>query len=405
MQTMSSEKSTFSLGILRKSPFFTSFSEKQLSMISDAASSIFVPADSVIFRQGEFSATMYLILIGRVKVEREDTDGGKVNIAELPACQVFGEIAMLSREPRQTTVTALEDTELLAIDRELLLEIIRSSTPEEIIEIFSALSEQMRAANDREFEQTLARRTLASQMEAEKQRALTEMVAGVAHEINTPLGIINTAVSIMARELAAPKEVTIQRAADIAESLELMQRNVERAHKLVQDFKKISVSQLADEKELFDISEAVEENVNLILVNLKRSQIRVNFVNRLAFEQKGWVGYRGVLSQILINLLANAERHAYPNGVGGDVDVTIELAGDKHYRLTVQDYGRGIPKENQPRIFEPFFTTGRSNGGTGLGLAIVHNLVTNVLKGEIFLRPDLQKGAAFLVVFPRVLPD
>ncbi len=405
MQIMTNENSTFNFGVLKKSPFFDAFSEKLLVLISENASCAFVNANSVVSRQGECSATMYLILNGRVKIEREDVGGENSTSAELSDGQVFGEDAILSREPHQVTVTALVDSELLVIDRSLMLEIIRNSTPEEIFEIFSALSGQMRAAQDREFQEMLARQMLTAQMEVEKQRALTEMVAGVAHEINTPLGVINTAVSIMARELASPKEVTIQRAADIAESLEIMQRNVERAHKLVQDFKKISVSQLTDEKELFDLSEAVEETVNLILVNLKRSQIGVNFVNRLAFEQKNWVGYRGVLSQILINLLTNAERHAYPNGIGGNVDVTIELADDKHYRLTVQDYGRGIPKECQPRIFEPFFTTARSNGGTGLGLAIVHKLVVNVLKGEIRLRPDLSKGTVFQVVFPRVLPD
>ena len=101
----------------------------------------------------------------------------------------------------------------------------------------------------------------------------------------------------------------------------------------------------------------------------------------------------------------NAERHAYPNGIGGVVDVTIELADDKNYRLVVQDYGNGIPRGNQTRIFEPFFTTGRSMGGTGLGLAIVHNLVTNVLKGQISVRTDVLKGTAFSVIFPRVLPE
>ena len=109
-------------------------------------------------------------------------------------------------------------------------------------------------------------------MEAEKQRALTQMVAGVAHEVNTPLSIINTAVSIMARELAEPVEVTVQRAADIAESLELMRLNVERADYLMQNFKKILVSQLKDERELFDISEAIEETVALVHVTLKHSQ-------------------------------------------------------------------------------------------------------------------------------------
>jgi signal transduction histidine kinase len=100
-------------------------------------------------------------------------------------------------------------------------------------------------------------------MEAEKQRALTQMVAGVAHEINTPLSIINTAVTIMARELAAPLEVTVQRAADIAEPLELMRLNVERAQQLVQNFKKITAGQFQEEKELFDVVEAIEETIGL----------------------------------------------------------------------------------------------------------------------------------------------
>ena len=402
---MAREKSMINLDVLKRSSLFAPFSEKQLMLIADAASSIFVQANSVIFRQGEHSSTMYFIVSGRVEIGRMDENGEKDKLGEYASYEVFNETGLLSNEPHQVTATALEDCELLAVDRELLLEIVRVSTPEDTLKVFLTMSEQMHIANEREFSRILEKRTLAAQMEAEKQRALTEMVAGVAHEINTPLGIINTAVSIMARELAAPKEVTIQRAADIAESLEVMQRNVERAHKLVQDFQKISVSQLMEEKELFDISLAVEETVSLVLVNLKRKQIAVNFINRLAFEQKSWVGYRGVLSQILINLLTNAERHAYPNGIGGEVDVSIELADDKHYCLTVQDYGKGVPKENQSRIFEPFFTTARAIGGTGLGLAIVHNLVVNVLKGKIFLQPDLSKGAAFRVIIPRVLVD
>jgi signal transduction histidine kinase len=207
----------------------------------------------------------------------------------------------------------------------------------------------------------------------------------------------------MARELAVPVEITIQRAADIAESLELMRRNVERANRLVQDFKKVSVSQLRDERELFDIAEAIEETVGLVLVSLKRSQVQVKFHNKLASEQKKWVGYRGFLSQVLINLLTNVERYAYPKGVGGIVDVTIRLEDDKHYCLTVKDYGRGISKEDQARVFEPFFTTGRSIGGSGLGLAIVHNLVVNSLSGEIKFKSEEGKGTEFIVIFPRVI--
>jgi signal transduction histidine kinase len=217
--------------------------------------------------------------------------------------------------------------------------------------------------------------------------------------------VINTAVTIMARELAAPVEVTVQRAADIAESLELMRQNVERADRLMQNFKKISSSQLRDEKELFDIAEAIEETIGLVFVSLKHSRVQIKFHNQLALDQRKWMGYQGFISQVIINLLMNVERYAYPKGVGGIVDVTISMNGDKHYCLVVKDHGRGIPPEDQARIFEPFFTTGKHFGGTGLGLAIVHNLVTNAFKGEIKLKSEEGVGTEFTIIFPRMISE
>ena len=402
---MVKKKQALNPEVLKKFAFFASFSMDQLEEIAESAPRVSLKANTVVFRQGEHSETMYLILKGGVKIEREDIEGETISVGEFSENQVFGELAMLSLEPRQASVTTSADSEFLIIDRAMMLDIIRKSDPEEILEIFSVMSDQMRAANDRDFNEVLSKRTLAAQMEVEKQRALTQMVAGVAHEINTPLGVINTAVSIMARELASPLEVTAQRAADIAESLELMRRNVERAHRLVQDFKKVSVSQLSDEKETFDIAEAVEQTVGLILVNFRRHQISIKLSNKLSVEQKKWVGYPGFLSQILINLLTNVERYAYPKGKGGVAEVILELADDKHYRLTVRDHGKGISTENQKRVFEPFFTTGRNIGGTGLGLTIVHNLVTNALKGEIKFKSDEGKGTEFVITFPRIIPD
>ncbi len=400
---MVNKNGTLNPEILRKFSLFASFSNDQLEEIANTAATVALKTNVIVFRQGELSATMYLILKGNVKIERENEDGETINAVQLSAHQIFGELAMLSREPRNTTVTVTKDAEFLVIDREMMLNIIRTSEPEEIIEIFSVLSDRVQAANDLEFKDTLSRRTLAAQMEVEKQRALSQLVAGVAHEINTPLGVINTAVSIMARELAAPEEMTTQRAAEIAESLELMRRNVERAHRLVQDFKKVSVSQLIDERDFFDISEAVEETVELVMVNLRRSQIQVKFQDKLSLGEKNWTGYRGFLSQILINLLNNVERYAYPKGVGGIIEVVIEMEDGNHYRLSIRDHGVGMSREIQRRAFEPFFTTGRSIGGTGLGLAIVHNLVTNELKGKIILKSKEGKGTVFEIIFPRVI--
>ncbi len=400
---MVKKKNSFDLSALKDFPFFASFSFEQLQRIVDASHSVSFKANQVVLRQGESADAMYLILEGDVKIEGEDSTGVVYMLGEMGKGQVFGELVLLRREPSRVTVTTTMDSDLLAIDRAMILDIIRSVDPEQVLNIFLVLNEQARVATEHGFKEILLRRMLVSQMEAEKQRALTQMVAGVAHEINTPLGVINTAVSIMARELASPVEVTTQRAADIAESLELMRRNVERADRLVQDFKKILVSQLKDEREQFDISEAIEETVGLVLISLKRSQVQVKFHNKLASEKKKWMGYRGFLSQVLINLLTNVERYAYPKGMGGIADVTIRLEGDKYYCLTVKDHGKGIPKENQARVFEPFFTTGGSIGGTGLGLAIVHNLVTNALNGEIKLKSEMGKGTEFIIIFPRVI--
>lgn len=403
--SMVKKKLPVSPEVLRKFAFFASFSMDQLEEIANTAPQFSVKANKIVFRQGEHSETMYLILKGAVKVEREDLQNETISVGGFTENQVFGELAMLGKEPRQATVTTLVDSEFLAIDRAMMLDIISKSDPEEIMEVFSVLSDQMREANDRDFEDTLSRRTLSAHMEVEKQRALTQMVAGVAHEINTPLGIINTAVSIMARELAAPLEITTQRAADIAESLELIRRNVERAHALVQDFKKVSVSQLVAEKEKVNISDVVTETISLMTVSLKRNNISVKFNDKLKADQKNWIGYRGFLSQVLINFLSNAERYAYPNNTGGNVTVLLEVEDEDHFRLTVSDQGAGISKENASRIFEPFFTTGRSIGGTGLGLAIVHNLVVNALKGEVKLKSQEGKGAEFIIIFPKVISE
>lgn len=399
------KKSPVNPEVLRKFSFFASLSMDQLKEIAETAPQFSVKANQVVFRQGEHSETMYLILKGAVKVEREDLQKEIISVGGFTEYEVFGELAMLSKEPRQATVTATQDSEFLAIDRAMMLDIIKKSDPEEIIEFFSVLSDQMRAANDRDFKETLSKRTLAAQMEVEKQRALTQMVAGVAHEINTPLGIINTAVSIMARELAAPLEITTQRAADIAESLELIRRNVERAHALVQDFKKVSVSQLVAEKEKLNISDVLAETISLMTVSLKRNNVSINVIDKLKADEKSWIGYRGFFSQIMINFLSNAERYAYPNNVGGQVTVTLEVEDEDHFRLTISDSGKGISKENASRIFEPFFTTGRAIGGTGLGLSIVHNLIVNALKGEIKMKSEEGKGTEFIVKFPRVVAD
>lgn len=391
---------------LDRFPLFAAFSPAQQGLIIARAEHLTLPARQVVFRAGDHSATMYLILTGRVRVQRYDDAGHSIDLGVLEADQTFGELALLSRKPRLATVTTLTACEFLVVDRDLLLDVIRPVGPEAILHILTVIGGQIRATHENEFRRLLEQRTLEAQMEAEKQRSITQMVSGVAHEINTPLGVIVTATSIIEREMQTLEQAGLPPAvhqvlADMREAFDLIEGNVQRAHKLVQEFKKISVNQLNDELEPMILTYTVQEIIDLAKVAFKYSQITIRLVDDLPPGGKAWVGYGGYLSQVLLNLLTNVERYAYPRGQGGVVDVVLALAGADHFRLTVRDYGQGIPPENLERIFEPFFTTGRSSGGTGLGMTIVYNLVTAALQGQIEVQSEVGEGTTVMVTFPR----
>ena len=145
------------------------------------------------------------------------------------------------------------------------------------------------------------------------------------------------------------------------------------------------------------------ECITLYGLKARASNLKINVVDQLAQGDGQWEGYPGHFSQILLNLLTNADRYAYPEGNGGEVRIVLG-SNLGAYLVTVQDFGRRIAAEDLPRIFDPFFTTGRSSGGTGLGLAIVRNLVTASLQGDIKLESALEKGTAVELTIPRICP-
>jgi signal transduction histidine kinase len=397
--------------LLQSFAFWEPFSIEQRQHIAANAKRVHLKADVSIFQAGDRSETMYLIVEGQVKITRADAQGDEIALSVLSNGQAFGELAMLSGEPRMASAATLTPCEFLIIDRTLLAEAISHATPVDVLELFAVFSQQMRATNEREFQELLSKRTLAAQMEAERQRSLTQMVAGVAHEINTPLGIIATGLSIVERQLANDAIVTSlltaparSAMADVNEAMGLMKGNIERASKLVQDFKKISVSQLSDVKEPLNLLGVVNDTLELAKINFKHSGLIVEIDNQIPIEHQTWIGYRGYLTQIVLNLLSNIERYAYPKGTGGRAIINLH-EHDGHFVVSVRDFGKGIPLVDQSHVFEPFFTTGRGSGGTGLGLAIVHNLVTDALHGSIDLESTPGQGAEFRLKFPKVVPD
>jgi signal transduction histidine kinase len=264
--------------------------------------------------------------------------------------------------------------------------------------------DEMRASLKSKIAALIEEERMRAEMEIERHRSLSQMVAGVAHEINTPLGIVNQAASVItetlespALESAAKDEEAATCLADLGEAAQLIQGNIARANTLIQSFKNLSVRQVSDQLTTVELRELLEEIVGLF--RIKAKQARLTLELKCPPKDCSWTGYPGLLSQVVMNLLSNVERYAYPAGTGGTVEVLLEEADT--YRLTVRDHGVGIAPENLSKVFEVFFTTGRAKGGSGLGLAIVHSLVTGALKGTIHVESQPGSGARFILTFPR----
>jgi len=267
----------------------------------------------------------------------------------------------------------------------------------------------------REQEISFISQAMQAEASLERQRALTQAVAGVAHEINTPLGIVKTALSIIKNRLSLPKiqalfkgdfesEELLQ---DIIESSDLTIKNVDTAHRLIENFKKIAVDQLIERKEKVNLPTLLKDAIDLFKISARQAKLEIRLdVSGIQHEQE-WFGFPGYLTQIMMNFLQNIERYAYPGGIGGKVEINVtdqvEPDNAEQFILSVRVYGVGISTENISKIFEPFFTTGRGKGGTGLGLAIVNNMVTVAMQGTLSVESEVGSGTCFTICFPKNL--
>lgn len=248
-------------------------------------------------------------------------------------------------------------------------------------------------------------------IQREKMAALGGLVAGVAHEINTPLGVAVTAVSAFAQETArfrqAYRDGTLRRpdledyVSSAGEAADFIQGNLSRAADLVQSFKKVAVDQTNDLPRQFDLGDYITEVLRSLQPRLRRSVHTV-----IPELPRGIVvdSAPGAIAQIITNLVMNALIHAFGDAPG---IITISLsqgASPDLLMLTIGDDGRGISASDLPYIFDPFFTTRRDQGGTGLGLHVVYNLVTQRLGGRIDVASTPGQGTRFIITFPLRLP-
>ncbi len=399
---------------LKSVPFFSDFDDAQLAELVAIGEIETYDANQIVLRDGDDSNELYVILSGSVTIYKRDAKGNEVELKAEHSGDFFGELALLDGGKRSATVATLTPCEFFVLRREAFLSLLQSS-PSLLTKMFAALAADVRATGERYFREELEKQRLHTEMELERHRALAQMVAGVAHELNTPLGIINTAAGLIRQRLQGEvvSALVMDRKMkntfdDIIEASVLMEGNVRRAHQLVQSFKNVSVSQIADTRERLDIAEVITDTLSLFKINARKARLDIVFQDDLGEHSHIWEGYRGYLSRVLLNLLTNIERYAYPPETGGKVEITL-TADDARavptFTVMVRDYGRGIPPENMARVFDPFFTTGRGVGGTGLGLAIVHNIVTSALKGTILLESTVGDGTSFSLTFPQVIVE
>ena len=268
-------------------------------------------------------------------------------------------------------------------------------------------NEQLETTNQ-ELNTTLEtlRRTQAQLVQSEKMVALGNLVAGVAHEINTPMGVSVTAASYLAQKTKEFRDLyqsDQMKRSDLEkylnvndETCQVILVNLDRSANLVKSFKQVAVDQSSEIKRSFKVKEYIDEVLLSLKPNLKKTklQIDINCDDDLDIDS-----YPGALSQIITNLVMNSITHAYAENAEGKITFAITQK-DQKLTFSYADDGSGITIANKAKIFDPFFTTKRAKGGTGLGLHIVYNIVTQALGGTIECESEPGQGATFIIVFP-----
>jgi signal transduction histidine kinase len=246
-------------------------------------------------------------------------------------------------------------------------------------------------------------------VETEKMASLGQMVAGVAHEVNTPIGLGVTASTLMQDKLAdiqtafdEKKLTSSQLAKFMAESKEnlgIIYRNLERAASLIRSFKQVAVDQSNENRRQFNMLQLMNEVLLSLRPNLKKTQHRVELEcdPTLEIDSKP-----GPVNQILINLIMNSLIHAFEQTDHGIIKIKVKVEQSRCF-IHYSDDGGGVPEHIKKRIFDPFVTTKRGEGGSGLGMHLVYNLVTQALNGKITLESSLGHGVDIMFDFPVVI--
>lgn len=352
----------------------------------------------------------------------------------LNADTVLGTFAMYYREVRTPTPS---DMTLIGVATHIAgIAIERTRREKELLEHRNHLEEliqtrtnELTAAKERAesglLALTQANRELASALNSlsiaqeelvrsKKLAALGSLVAGIAHELNTPIGNGMIVASTLADKSVAfaehydQTEHNIKRSeleayiANVREASDLLVRNLNRAGNLITSFKQVAVDQTSAYRRNFLLNELVSEIVLTLWPTIGKSGIKVEqaIPPDIQFDS-----HPGPLGQVLTNLIQNSLLHAFEGRSSGQITLAAAYSDAQSIKLAIKDDGIGIPSDLMDRIYDPFFTTKLGNGGSGLGLNIVHNIVTGMLGGHIECESQVNLGTVFTLTLPKVAPS
>lgn len=250
-------------------------------------------------------------------------------------------------------------------------------------------------------------RTQKEIIHSAKMAALGDLVAGVAHEVNTPIGVSVTAASFLVERTkhlrilyanGQMKRSDLEQYLAVAEeSSTSVLTNLERAANLIQSFKKVAADQSTEEKRVFEVEAYLQQILVSLRPQIKRTPhtIHIDCPPGIVMHS-----YPGAIMQIIANLVMNSLIHGFADGRAGEIFILVEDAGE-NVVLSYRDTGVGLNREQRERIYDPFYTTRRGSSGTGLGMNIVYNLITQTLKGSVILDSSPGNGVFFVITLAK----
>lgn len=321
-----------------------------------------------------------------------------INIPLILNGNIIGSIFLATHE--QDCIISNSDTDTLSI------------AAQQLTEAFNRIDKaiELKAKNEK-LEATMQELTLTQKelVEAEKMASLGQLVAGVAHEINTPIGVAITATTFSINEekklskSLSENQLSKKQLTDFLEELSntnlMVFNNLQTASKLIKEFKQVAVDQNTEEKRHFRLHKYLSEIIGSLTPQLKQHQVTLNCEGEQDIDVHN---YPGVLYQIISNFVMNSIYHGFQPEQDKCIHIHYERAAQNKQQviLTYRDTGCGISPDIAAKVFEPFFTTRRNKGGTGLGLHIVYNLVVQKMRGSIQCIPNPGQGAEFIIKFP-----